>query len=309
MKHVQFSKDDRIIDICRDNVFKAIFTRDTSQSNGALKNLISAILEKELEVIAITANEPPVNNTRDRQIRFDIAVKMDNGELANVEMTLNPQTHEQLRMEYYLARYFVSQDIRGDDKDFGDLKHTWQISLLNKDLFQDDSFIHEFEYYDQKRRTFLNGRSHIIVVELLKVESIAGKPVSSMDKKERWAAFFRYCADPNKRELINELLGHEEGIAMAGETLLTVSQDEKEWLRLENEFRNILDRQTEKAEARKEGRAEGREEGIEVGLKEGLAEGRAEGQLEMARNLKALDVPIEKIASASGLSPEQIKEL
>jgi hypothetical protein len=50
MEHVQFSKDDRIIDICRDNVFKAIFTRDTSQSNGALKNLVSAILEKEIEV-------------------------------------------------------------------------------------------------------------------------------------------------------------------------------------------------------------------------------------------------------------------
>jgi predicted transposase/invertase (TIGR01784 family) len=281
MAHVQFTKDDRIIDICQDNVFKAIFTKDTPQSRGALKNLVSAILERNIEVITITANEPPANDIHDRQIRYDIAVKMDGGELANVEMTLNPLQYENLRLEYYQARFFVTQDIHGKDKSYNDLKHTWQISLVNKDMFTDPSFIHEFEYYDKKREVSLHGRNHITVLELSKVEHIAEKPVREMSHKERWAVFFRYCTRADKRDLINELLNLEEGIAMAGETILTVSQDEREWVRLENEFRNELDWQAGIAEARQAGLAEGEQK-----------------KQELIKNLRELGVPEETIRAA-----------
>lgn len=304
MEHIQFADDDRIIDICRDNVFKAIFTKNTPQSRGALRNLLSAILERELEVVTITSNEPPVGDIRDRQIRYDIAVKMNDGEQANVEMTLNPQKYEQIRMEYYLARYFVNQDIRGTDKDFGDLKHTWQISLVNRDLFNDSSFIHEFEYYDKKRDTALNGRSHIIVLELSKAEQAVWKPVRAMDKKERWAVFFRCCARTDKRALVNELLENEEGIAMAGETLLTVSQDEREWLRLENEFRNELDQQTRMVEARKEGLAEGEQIGREDERNKAYQE-----KLESARKLKLRGLSSSEIADDIGLPLTEIENL
>jgi hypothetical protein len=68
----QFADDDEIISICSDQAFKAVFTRDTPQSRGALQKLLSAILEREVEIFSITANEPPVNDLRDRQIRYDI---------------------------------------------------------------------------------------------------------------------------------------------------------------------------------------------------------------------------------------------
>ena len=42
---------------------------------------------------------------------------------------------------------------------------------------------------------------------------------------------------------------------------------------------------------------------------EGLAEGKKEGKVEMARQLKAMGDPIEKIALVSGLSIEEIKAL
>ena len=43
--------------------------------------------------------------------------------------------------------------------------------------------------------------------------------------------------------------------------------------------------------------------------KRGKEEGKAEGKAEMARNLKAMGVPIETIAKASGLSIEEIEQL
>ena len=61
--------------------------------------------------------------------------------------------------------------------------------------------------------------------------------------------------------------------------------------------------------ARDEGLDEGREKGMEEGLKEGIKEGRKEGVLQTAKNLKALNVPIEIISQSTGLSTEEIKKL
>ena len=82
-----FDDSDDPIDICLDNVFKAVFTRNTYASQGALSKLISALIGREVSIIAISANEPPIDNLRDRQIRFDISCKAENGELINVEMS------------------------------------------------------------------------------------------------------------------------------------------------------------------------------------------------------------------------------
>ena len=61
----------------------------------------------------------------------------------------------------------------------------------------------------------------------------------------------------------------------------------------------------------KKGLKKGRKAGIEEGRKEGREEGEAIGRKEekrqMARKLKALNVPIEIIAQATGLSAENIE--
>jgi len=40
---IHFDDTDDLIDICMDNVFKAVFTRNTPASQGALSKLISGI--------------------------------------------------------------------------------------------------------------------------------------------------------------------------------------------------------------------------------------------------------------------------
>jgi hypothetical protein len=126
---------DDLIDICLDNVFKAVFTKPTPASQGALSNLVSALVGRELSVIGITANEPPVDNLRDRQIRFDINCRTEDGGLVNVEMSLNPDPYEPIRLEYYAGKLFTGQDIRGIDKSFDDLRPAYQIAILVKERF------------------------------------------------------------------------------------------------------------------------------------------------------------------------------
>lgn len=57
------------------------------------------------------------------------------------------------------------------------------------------------------------------------------------------------------------------------------------------------------------GRAEGREQGRAEGRAEGREQGRAEGKLEIAKNLLAMGIPMDKVVQASGLTEEQISAL
>ena len=296
--NIQFSDSDNLLDIRYDNVFKAVFTKNTPASQGALSNLISALIERKVTVASLTTNEPPIDDLRDRCIRFDIACKTENGELINIEMSLNPDSCELPRIEYYAGKLFTRQEIKGGGKNYANLKEAYQITILaNGRFLRDEALIHTFEYYDPLHKVSLNGKSRIITVELIKAEQIIKKPVGEIAAREAWAAFFRYLTDREKREKINEILLREEGIAMAGEVLINISQDEIEWARQLSREKYINDYESDMSIA------------WDRGMEKGLEKGHKEKALEIAKNLKACGVPIKTISQSTGLSPEEISSL
>jgi predicted transposase/invertase (TIGR01784 family) len=263
---IRFDDSDDLIDICYDNVFKAVFTRGTPESRGALSKLISALIGREVSVTTISANEPPIDNLQDRQIRFDIACKAENGELVNVEMSLNPDPFEPVRLEFHAGKLFTGQNIRGSDKSYDDLQYAYQIAILAKEkFFPDESAFHTFEYYDPAHGIALDGRSRIITVELSKMGKVVEKPIREMSAQEHWAVFFRYLTDKGKRGTINEIIANEEGIAMASEVLMTISKDEVERARLVSEYKYQLDTQSKLVHAKREGLREGEQKGLQKG--------------------------------------------
>jgi len=285
-----FGDGARILDIRYDPVFKAVFTRDTRESRGALSDLISALIGRVITVETIIANEPPVDDLRQRYLRFDAACKTGKGEPVNVEMAFNPDAHEPVRLEYYAARLFTGQDVHGKTKDYNDLKETYQITILAKEkFFPDENFAHNFLYYDPDNRVPLGGRTRIITVELVKTEPVAGKPVEEMTAAELWAVFFQYLTDEEKRGKIVEIINREEGIAMAVDTLVNITQDEIEYARMTTLLKSELDWQSREVNAERKGRAEGR--------------------IETAYNLKTLGVSADIIVKSTGLSHEEIAKL
>ena len=294
MGKIQFDDDDDLVDIRFDNVFKAVFTRNSPASRGALSRLVSVLIEREVSVTDINANEPPVDNLHDRQIRFDINCRAENGELINVEMSLNPDPFEPVRLEFYAGKLFTGQDIRGSDKSYSDLKQAFQIVILARErFFPDEAFSHTFEYYDAVQGVALNGRSRIITLELSKTDMVVEKPVEGMNPKEYWAVYLRYLTDKGKRRKINEILEAEEGIAMASEVLLGISRDEIERARLMSEYKYELDAQSKLVHAKREGR------------KEGIKE----SQEQIARNALAKGASVEFVRDITGLSTEEIENL
>jgi len=293
--NIFFDETDEILDICYDNVFKAVFTRDTLESRRALSRLISALICREIAVITINANEPPIDNLRDRQIRFDINCIAETGELIDVEMSLNPDPFEPVRLEFYAGKLFTGQDIKGTDKNYDDLKQAYQIAILAKErFFKDEKFSHSFEYYDSVNGVSLNGKSRIITLELSKLEEIVEKSTDEMSAQEYWAVFFRYLTDTSKRQKINKIIECEEGIAMASKVLKSISKDEIERARLMSEYKYELDLQSKLVTAKRKGKEEGKKEGMKEGIQKGIQKGKKEGEQKIIDLLK------------SGKSPEEI---
>jgi predicted transposase/invertase (TIGR01784 family) len=285
-----FGENDDIIDICYDNVFKAVFTKNTPKSRKALSRLVSALIGRNVLIIEILANEPPVDDTRDRQIRYDINCRAENGELVDVEMSLNPDPFEPVRLEFHAAKLFTGQHIRGKDKTYNDLKQAYQIAILVKEkFFPDNVFFHVFEYYDSVHGVSLNGRSRIIALELSKLERVVEKEVNEMSVQEQWAVYFKYLTDREKRSKINEIIEQDEGIAIASEVLMTVSREEHEQARQMLIEKNELDYQSRMVTAKRDGRAE--------------------EKIENARNALSKGYSPEVIQDITGLDIETIKDL
>ena len=312
------------VSICNDAVFKAVFTKNTAESRTALKSLLSAFLERELSVLDVMANEPPIHDLQDRQIRYDISVRFNDGELADVEMTVNPKRYESLRFEYYTARLFVDQNIRGAGRSFRDLKPTYHLSFLYGNLYPDNEWLHRFVYYDFERNIKMGGRTEIVTVELKKLGKKKGKAaikVGELDSRELWGMFMMYYREDKKTGIIQRIITMDEGIAAADQVMhgFTESELERYAARARDKFE--LDAREElwemKEDAREEGlaqglaqgRAQGRAQGLAQGRTEGLAEGRVEGLKDIARKLKAMGIPLDQIIEASGLSAEAIEQL
>jgi predicted transposase/invertase (TIGR01784 family) len=259
------------MDIRYDPVFKAVFTKDTYESRGALSDLISTLIGHTVVVEVITANEPPIDDLRQRYIRFDVSCRTEKGELVNVEMSFNPGADEQARIEYYTARLFTGQSIHGKEKNYDDLKETYQITILAKEIFfPDEEFIHNFSYSDLKTRISFAGKTRIITIELEKTKPIAEKSVEEMTNAERWAVFLEYLTDPKRRAKIIDITNREEGIAMAVKTMTGFTQSELEYMRETARLKSELDYQSLMTNAKRKGLKEGLKEGIKEGRKEVL---------------------------------------
>lgn len=294
----QLSESDTPWDIRYDDIFKAVFTRETPESNKALSCLISALIGKKIIVQTLKPNEPAIENKNERKIRFDINCISKEGELINIEMFYFPLAEEKLRLEYYASRLFGRQEIQGQDNDYTDLYETYQISILNHDRFFNDRYlIHKFQYYDIDHKMTLEGKSKIITLELCKAKYVIDKPVEKMADYEVWALYFEYLTKKEKRATINELIKREEGLAMASSILFNISQNEYEQAMQESRLKYILDERTRRNSALREGEAKG------------FKKGEAKGRIEIARNMINLGLSVDIIAKSTNLSVEEVNKL
>jgi predicted transposase/invertase (TIGR01784 family) len=96
-----------------------------------------------------------------------------------------------------------------------------------------------------------------------------------------------------KRGKIVEIINCEEGIAMALETLVTITQAERDYAYESSLIKGELDWRS----------------GMEYAKLSGLEEGRAEASLKIAGKMKRMGDSVEKIQAITGLPTETIELL
>jgi predicted transposase/invertase (TIGR01784 family) len=318
--------DADILPASDDRIFKLILT--SPDGRPALIDLISATLKRPVVDVLIRNNEPPPTDVDEKAERLDVNCTIDDGSQIDIEMQASHIQeigggHENLKGKsiYYLCDLHSSQSSKGVRR-YDQLVQTYQVTFCTYTVFPElQSYTNSFSMRHDTTNALLSEAIHIIYVELSKLSEILKKSVSDMTDLEKWSVFFRYAEDPAYRDTVNKVIESKEAIQMAGNLLMSISKDEREravfrsrrmyQTDMESNFATAEARGERKgrAEGRAEGRVEGRAEGRVEGRVEGRAEGKTEGILDVARKMKAGNIPYADIAEFTGLTVAEIAKL
>ena len=307
-----------------DASFKAMFTANSKESNAALKDFISTILNRSVKEIELVQNEPVVQIVGQSQMSFDVGVKFDDGEKIDLEMQSREEDYDYAsRAEIQLARLLSTNTKSGDN---WSTPAAYQISVLNFEFDKDDNS--PLSWYTMKKENGarLSNKLNVIFFDLIKIHKLLGKPVNELSKLEKWGLFLSYADNERYTNYIDEIVNTEEGIMEAKSSLSMVSQDEINWARQNSVFIAMQDRSAilHNAEKRgiekglKQGLKKGIQQGIEKGLKQGIQQGIEQGReqgehnakIEIAKKALAQNVlTTEQIAQISGLSEAEVQNL
>ena len=282
--------DADILEPSDDHIFKTLLTHH--DAGDALKGLISAILERTVESVQIRNNELPVTDDDEKTERLDVNCVIDDGDQVDVEMQasrrveLTDDEHRSFvnKSIYYLTDLHSSQKSKGVR--YRDMVRTYQVTFCDHNVFETwPDFISRFSLRRDTGEQ-LSDQINIAVIELNKLNKLLNKPVEEMALLEEWSIFFKYAPDPKHRDLINNVINKNKGIAMAATLLMEISKDEHERARLRSRKMAETDRISDLLTAEARGEARGKEE-----------------------NQKETLEKLEKLAKQGLVSPELIKIL
>jgi predicted transposase/invertase (TIGR01784 family) len=281
-----------------DRVFKLILT--SPEAKPALMDLISAIIKRPVTDVLVRNNELPAGDTQEKAERLDVNCKIDDGSQVDLEMQASrieedsSGEHRNLKGKsiYYLCDLHSSQQSKGIPYD--KLVRTYQVTFCSYTVFANrKEYVNTFSLRHDEDNELLSDAIGVIYVELSKLDQIVKKPVNDMTDLEKWAVFFEYADIPSQRERVNKIIESKEALQMAGDLLMSISQDEKE--RAINRSRRMYQTDMDSNLATAENR--------------GRREGMAQGALEIARNMKSMGFSNEQIQKATGLPAETIKKM
>lgn len=295
-------KDMSLLNPKVDSTFKTLFTNEGDESRVALKSLIGAIIGHKPETVEIVNNEPSKDIEDAKDIRLDLQCQMPDGERIDIEIQTSMGNDDlKNRSVYYACRMMSGIPMKGVC--YEKLPKVYHIMFTDFRLFNDKKkYMQSFTVRNDEEE--LSDCLNLIFIQLPLFD--IGKPDSkNFTDIEKWIIFLKYSNDNEKRDLLNSIMASNDGIRKAGEILMAISKDFEEWAKQEMRYKAEVDREAFRLAAHEKGLAEGRAEGLE----QGKAEGRAEEKLEIARGMKAKNLPLELIAEITGLTAEQVAAL
>lgn len=278
-----------------DRVFKLILT--SPESKTGLINLISSIIGRTVVDVVLLPNELAPGDTEEKAERFDVNCKIDDGSQVNLEMQASHMVedldgqHKNLKGKsiYYLTDLHSSQPAKGMRR-YDRLSRSYQITFCSYTVFPNmQDYVNSFSLRHDTTGELLSNAISLTFVELSKLGEVVKKPISDMSVLDKWSVFFQYAPDLEHRDVVNRVIESEEVLQVAGNLLMSISQNERERaiFRSRRKFQTDLQSDLATAEDR----------------------GRVERSFEIARNLLKISLPLEQISIVTGLTREEVENL
>lgn len=282
-----------------DRVFKLILT--SPDSKPVLMDLISAVIGRPVVDVEIRGNEIAPGDTEEKAERLDVNCKIDDGTQIDLEMQAShiqeesDEEHQNLKGKgiYYLCDLHSSQPSKGVRR-YDKLSRTYQVTFCSYTVFpRRKAYVNSFSLRHDVDNGLLSDAICVIYVELSKLQEIMKKSVKDMSNLDKWALFFQYASNPQYRENLNKVIASKEALQMAGNLLMSISQDEHE----RAVFRSRRMYQTDL------------ESNLATAEERGLKKGRREEKKEIARIMLSAGEPMSKITLFTGLTEEEVRGL
>jgi len=293
----------KFLDPKNDVAFKKVF--GSEKHKDILIHFINDILElkgsNQIEEVEFLS---PIQNAEiasKKQSIVDVLCKDKNGVQIIVEMQVAPTKGFEKRAQYYAAKAYSRQLNSGKEVDgkYQNLKEVIFIAIAdciifpNKIAYKSDHIILDKKSHEHDLQDF-----SFTFVELPKFTKTNISELNTI--LEKWCFFFKNASKTSEEDL-KKLIGSDLVIEQAYDALSQFNWSEPELIAYDQEIKRIrdnvaaLDYQLDKAKAE--------------GMEKGKAEGKAERDIKIAKNLLLLNIPLDTISSATGLSLSKLQKL
>ena len=296
-----------------------------------LEGFLSVLLDEEVKIIEILESEGNQLTADDKFNRVDIKAKNDKGEIIIVEIQNTRELYYLERILYGVAKAITEHISLGER--YHEVKKIYSISILYFDIGKGDDYLYHGQNHFvgvhtgdrlQVSTKQKNALVHKLPAEvfpeyfLIRVNEFDKLAVTPLEEwidylktgrirpdttapglKEARKKLVYYNMTPKERQAYDE---HLSAIMIQNDVLDSAKLEGLIEGRMEGRMEGLL-------EGKMEGKIEGKIEGMQEGIQEGLEKGEKKKQVEIARNLKKMDLPTETIVRATGLSVEEIEQI
>ena len=274
-----------------DWVFKLMFSKG-KKGNKALISFLNAFLEDsygKIKKADILNTELIRESPNGETYHLDFLIKTDNGLIIDLEMQQFWKENYPRRSQMYLFRLasrFLKLESKKDDPFYA-----VSISVFGCNVPKNAKLVKMSE----------NSIIQYIYIELNELIGYTiKKSLEDYTLKDFWIRFLTTYDQDKKSGVLKKLCELEEGIRLAEETILRVTEEERRIARELSREKYQMLLEAERGDARREGLAEGRAEGF--------ADGEYQAKLDMAKLMKTMNYSLDDIHKITGLAIQEIKE-
>ena len=286
--------------------------------------------EFDIEDITYLPSEQLGIMEKDRRAVFDVICRASDGKEFLVEVQRGAQEHFFERALYYTSFPILKQGKKAMEREEGDPRKPWNFRLdgvfflgvLNYKHLDDERIEHRYWLREGTTGETMTDKLKFVFVEVSKFNKTEEELTTDLDK---WLYMLKNLSDLLERPaaLRDKIFKRIFDVA---EISGLDDEDKKKYI---SNMQTARDTYNQLEYAKKKGREEGmlagiekgREEGLQEGVEKGREEGREEGRMEgreqgiekrsreIAVNLLRINLPIQTICEATGLSAEEITKL